>query len=177
MFVFSTLSWILDQTLLGTEKADIGERPSFRGLVRSNLIFVPTVNIVYGAAYLSSLYLAIEFSSTLGYSPSSSVALWATVELVATVVFMLVKARRASRSARLLPGVSAVYYLICAAAMAGLVYLLSGPVLVRGVGTLAYGGMLIGLSVFGGAVYFGLVYLIDPRFRDLAHAFLGRIRR
>ena len=175
MFVFTTLSWIVDQTLLGTEKADLGERPSFRALIRSNLLFVPTVNIIYGVVYVSSLYLSLSYASSSGYSASSSVALWATVELFATVAFMLVKARRAGRYARLLPGMSAVYYVVSAAVMAGVVYLLSGAVLIQGVGTLDYGSRLIGLSLFGGAVYFGLVYVLDSRFRDLAQAFLRRI--
>ena len=177
MFVFNTLSWIVDQTLLGTENVDLGERPSFWALIRSNLIFVPAMNIMYGVVYLSSLYFALAFATSSAFTVSSSVALWATVELTATVIFMVVKARRASRTARLLPGVSAVYYLVAAAVMAGLVYLLSGVVLVEGVGKAAYGARLIGLSLFGGAVYFGLVYAMDSRFRDLARAFLRRMRR
>jgi O-antigen/teichoic acid export membrane protein len=177
MFVFTTVSWIVDQTLLGTEKADVGERPRFRALMRSNLLFVATVNILYGVVYVSSLYFVLAFATSSGYSTSSSVALWATVELIATVAFMLVKARRAARSAKLMPGRSAVYYIISAAVMASLVYLVSGTVLVEGVGTLNYGARLVGLSVLGGAVYFGIVYLMDSRFRDLAQAFLRRIRR
>jgi O-antigen/teichoic acid export membrane protein len=176
MFVFNTLSWIVDQTLLGTEKADLGDRPSFRALARSNLMFVPAINILYGVVYITSLYFSLYYATSSGYSTSSAVAIWAVVELVATVAFMLVKARRARRYAKLLPGVSVVYYLVSATAMAGLVYLLSGPLLIQGVGTLAYGMRLIGLSLLGGAVYFGLVYLLDSRFRDLAHAFLRRIR-
>ena len=107
-----------------------------RALIRSNLLFVPTVNILYGVVYVSSLYFALAFATSSGYSTSSSVALWATVELFATVAFMLVKARRARRIAKLLPGVSAVYYIVSAAVMALLVYLVSGAVLMAGMGTL-----------------------------------------
>jgi O-antigen/teichoic acid export membrane protein len=177
MFVFNTLSWIVDQTLLGTEKADIGERPKFGALLRSNLLFVPAVNILYGIVYVTSLYLVLRFATSSGYPMSDSVALWAAVQLVATVAFMLVKARRASKSAKLVPGASALRYLVSAAVMAGIVWILSGPVAPQGLGTLAYGSRLVGLSALGGAVYFGLVYLMDPGFRDLAQAFLRRIRR
>ncbi|MDE1853733.1 MAG: hypothetical protein KGI38_08305 [Thaumarchaeota archaeon] len=172
MFVFTSASSIVDQALLGTEKADVGERPNFWALVRSNLLFVPVANILFGAVYVASLYFALAYSFANGYPTSTAVAVWATVELAATVAFTLLKARRARKVARLMPGVSVVYYLASAAVMAGVVYLLSGPLLIQGQGTLAYGASLLGVSLIGGAVYFGILYAIDSRFRDMARALL-----
>ena len=174
MFVFTAISMILDQTLLGTERADIGARPEFWDLIRSNLLFVPFVNILYGAVYVGSLYVALSYAGADGYSFSSTVALWAGVQLVATVAFMLVKARRARRSVRLMPGSGVAYYLAAAAVMSGVLYLLSGD-LNEGVGTLSYGAELLGLGLAAAAVYFGALYVTDSRFRDLARSLLRRI--
>jgi O-antigen/teichoic acid export membrane protein len=174
MFVFTAISMILDQTLLGTEKVDIGERPKFWDLIRSNLLFVPVVNILFGAVYVPSMYLALYLAARSGFTFASSVAVWALVQLATTVVFMTIKARRAKGYAKLTPGISVAYYLGAAAVMSGALYLASGRVS-QSVGTLAYGVELLGLGVLGAAVYFGLVYAADPKFRDLARSLFRRL--
>ncbi len=176
MALFAAVSAIVDQTLMGTEKADIGERPKFWALARSNLIFVPVVNILYGVVYVSSLYAVLTFANSAGYSASSSVASWATVQLAATVLFLAVKVRRARRSAKLMPGISVAYYLLAGAIMAGVVYLASGIALNQGTGTIIYGANLVGIGLLGAAVYFCILYVVDSGFRDLARSFLSRIQ-
>ena len=174
MFVFTTVSGIIDQTLLGTERVDVDEKPHFRKLLGSNLLFVPVVNIISGAVYVVSLFAVLSYSFASGFTTSASVALWATVQLSATVIFMLVKARRARRYAKLAPGSSVLYYVLAAAVMGGAVYLLSGALVQQGLGTLSYGARLLGLVAVGGVVYFGLVYLLDSKFRDLARSLFRR---
>ncbi|MDA4127208.1 MAG: hypothetical protein OK452_08430 [Thaumarchaeota archaeon] len=177
MFVLATISWIIDQTLLGTEKADVGERPSFAKLLRSNLLFVPVVNIVYAVSYLVLMFAVLSYSFSAGLSISTSVGYWAAVQLVATLAFMLVKARRVKHHAKIMPGISVAYYVLAAAAMGGVVYLLSGAVVQQGLGTILYGIRLVGVVAVGAAVYFGIVYALDSRFRDLACSLLGRLKR
>jgi O-antigen/teichoic acid export membrane protein len=176
MFVFYNVSQLLDQTLMGTERVDFGETPSFRKLARSNLLFVPAVNIAYGVAYLSALFIAVSYASAAGFSAEADVATWAAVQLAATFVFMLVKVRRAKGVARLVPGVSVVYYLVGAGVMSAAVYFATPFVAVQGVGTLLYGMRLLSLVLGGGAVYFGVVYALDRPFRELTAAMMRRIR-
>ena len=175
MFVFTTVSGILDQTLLGTERADVGDRPGFQALARSNLIFVPVVNALYGVAYVASLYLALAFAGSHGFSITSTVALWGTVQAIATVVCMIVKARRARRYAKLTPGPSVAYYLTASLVMGAVLYLVSGAVAIQSLSTLSYGARLLALVILGGAVYFGLVFAMDARFRGMARSLLRRI--
>jgi O-antigen/teichoic acid export membrane protein len=176
MFVFTTISGIIDQTLLGTEKVDIGERPSFARLLRSNLLFVPVVNILYAASYLASMFATLSYSFSAGFGTSISIGYWASVQLIVTLAFVLVKARRARRYAKLMPGISVAYYILAAAVMGGVVYLLSGAVVQQGLGAVSYGARLVGVVAVGAAVYFGVVYVIDSRFRDLARTLLGRVK-
>ena len=175
MFIFTTISLILDQTLLGTERADAVERPKFWSLARSNLLYVPVVNVAFGVTYVSSVYVALWYATSTGLSTSTTIALWATAQFLATVLFMLVKANRARKHAKLLPGVSVAYYLLAAGVMAVVVYAASGAVADQSVSTLAYGVRLLALVVLGGAVYFSVVYAIDSRFRGMAHSLLRRI--
>jgi O-antigen/teichoic acid export membrane protein len=175
MFIFVVVSGIVDQVLQGTEKADVGERPSFRALTRSNLLFVPVANLLYGAVYVSSLYVGLSYATSAGLSTASTIALWTSVQLAATIAFMLVKARRAVRQAKLLPGISVAYYLLASVVMSGVVYLLSGVFVPQGVGTLSYGARLLGVVILGGGVYFGIVYSLDSRFRGMARSFVRRV--
>ena len=177
MCIFATVSGILDQTLLGTERVDVGERPSFWSLIRSNLLFVPAANILYGVTYLSSLYIALAYSSSHGLSASWSVSVWAAVQLAATLAFVFVKTWRARRYAKLLPSISVAYDLVAAALMAAAVYFVSLTLLQQNVGTLAYGARLLGLCILGAVVYFGIVYALDSKFRDMSHSFLQLLRR
>ncbi len=174
MFVFNNISLLLDQTLMGTEKVDAGATPSFRRIVGSNLLFVPMVNIGYGAAYLVTLFLAVSYAVTAGLSISADVVIWASAQLAATFVFMLVKVRRARGVARLLPSMSVATYILAAAVMAAVVYFVSPVVAVQTLGTLSYGFRLILLVLLGAVVYFGLVYALDSKFREMAGSVLRR---
>ena len=176
MFLFNNVSLLVDQALMGTEKVDAGQTPSFRRLIGSNLIFVPLANIGYGVTYLAALFLAVSFAATSGFNDSADVATWAIVQLAVTLAFMLYKARRARRYARLMPGVSVAYYLAAAAVMAGVLYLISGAIADRSLDTLYYGLRLVALVAVGGGVYFALVYAMDPKFRGLAGSFVRRLR-
>ena len=175
MFIFNNFSLLVDQTLMGTEKVDAGQTPSFRKLAGSNLLFVPLANIGYGVVYLVTLFLAVTLAAAVGFSDASDVATWAAVQMAVTLAFALFKARRARLHAKLMPGISVVYYMIGASVMAGAVYLLSGVVVTQGVSTLVYGFRLLGVILFGAAAYFGLVYVMDVKFRDLTRSFLRRI--
>ena len=176
MFIFNNISLFLDQTLTGTERVDVGQTPTFRKLAGSNLLFVPLANIGYGVFYLVTLFLALSFASASGFSDSADVATWAVTQLAATLVFMLVKLRRARGVAVLRPGISVLYYLVGAGVMGTVAYLASPVIAVRSVSTLAYGGRLVVLVILGAAVYFGVVYLLDPKFRDMAAATARRLR-
>ena len=176
LFVFSTMSWIVDQTLLGTEKVDVGERPSFVKLLRSNLLFVPIVNILYAVSYLALMFATLSYSSSAGLSTSTLIEYWAAVQLIATLGFLLVKARRVRRYAKLMPGFSVVYYLLAAAVMGGVVYALSGAFVQQGLSFISYAARLLGVVAIGAGVYFGIVYAFDSKFRDLARALLSRAK-
>ena len=177
MFLFNNISLLVDQTLTGTEKVDAGPTPSFRNLLGSNLIFVPVANIGFGVVYLFALFTAVSLAAAGGLSSSAVVAIWATVQFAATVVFMLYKAKRARRYASLMPGVSVAHYLAAAAVMAVVLRLASGIVVVQGVGTIAYGSSLLVMIAVGAAVYFGVLYPLDHEFRALAWAFLHKMKR
>jgi hypothetical protein len=173
MFVLSSISLIIDQTLLGTERVDENENVTYVSLARSNLLFVPVANVSASALYIGSMYGVLYYSFASGLSFAAAVALWGVVELLSTLVILLVKARRAKGVARLLPDRNVVYYLGAAALMGLVVYLASGFVVDGSSASFYYGLRLLVLVVLGGAVYFGIVYAVDPKVRRMARVLLG----
>jgi O-antigen/teichoic acid export membrane protein len=172
MFLFQAVSLTIDWTLLGTEKVDVGVEKGFMSLVRSNLLYVPLVNICAALAYLAGMFAALSFAFSNGLGLSVAVALWALVQLCVTVLFLVIKGRRASRSATLFRGWKIAYYLASAIVMGFAVDLFSRVVLNSSAGTIVYGIELFAVIALGAVVYFGLLYAMDPEFRAMARRLL-----
>jgi len=173
MFLFQAVSLTVDQTLRGTEKVDTGDEKGFKSLMRSNLLYVPLVNLCAALVYLVSMFTVLSFAFANGLGDSAAVALWAAVQLCTTVFFLIIKGRRASRSAQLVRAGSPVpYYLGAAAVMGVTLALLSRVLLASSAGTLVYGLELCATVALGGAIYFGLLYAVEPRFRVMTRSIL-----
>jgi hypothetical protein len=175
MFLFQAISWTVDQTLLGTEKVDVGSEKGFRNLMRSNLVYVPVVSLCTALAYLAGMFAVLSFAFSNRLGDSVAVALWAGVQLCTTILFLIIKSRRASRSAKLMRRETKVPYYLSAAIVMGLAtYLLSKVVLVSGAGALVYGLGLCTVIATGAGIYFGLLYVVEPRFRVMVRSLLKR---
>jgi O-antigen/teichoic acid export membrane protein len=168
MFVFLTVSGIIDQTLMGTEKVDLEEKAKFSSYATSNLLFVPVVNLLSSMLYVGAMFAALSFATAGKLSTSETVALWTICELLATLVTLGIKGVRVRGIARIVPGIVVVKYAAASAVMGAAVYLASLSVLNRGLGTLFYGIQLLGMVALGAAIYFGVLYAIDGRFRNSA---------
>ncbi|MGD0319323.1 MAG: hypothetical protein ABSB56_06495 [Nitrososphaerales archaeon] len=141
--------------------------------MRSNLLYVPLVNLCAALVYLVSMFTVLSFAFANGLGDSAAVALWAAVQLCTTVFFLIIKGRRASRSAQLVRAGSPVpYYLGAAAVMGVTLALLSRVLLASSAGTLVYGLELCATVALGGAIYFGLLYAVEPRFRVMTRSIL-----
>jgi O-antigen/teichoic acid export membrane protein len=175
--LFGMVSGIVDQVLLGSEKADAAEKPRFWDLLRSNLTFVPVANILYAIFYVISLYFILSYGFARAFPTSTLVAAWGSAQLLATILFVGVKARRASRYAKLMPGRSVAYFVAAASVMAVVAYAVTGVVTNQTMGALSYGLRLLGVGLLAAAIYFGLVYAMDSGFRDLARSLAGRLRQ
>jgi O-antigen/teichoic acid export membrane protein len=172
-FLTLTVSGVVDMTLLGTESADAYQGVRLRELIRTNLAFVPLANLASACAYVVGLLLALWYSFAHGFSYSEGVALWTSVQLATTLAFLGVKALRARRYAELLPGRSVLYYTASGAAMGVAAYFLSELLPARGTDALAYGAQLLGVVGVAAGVYFGLLFVLDSKFRQMAASLLG----
>jgi O-antigen/teichoic acid export membrane protein len=175
MFLFEAISWTVDQTLKGIEKVDLGSEKGFKSFVRSNLLYVSLVDIGEALVYLVGMFVVLSFAFSNGLGDFVAVALWAVVQLCAAVFFLIVKSRRASRSVKLIRGGTRIPYYLGAAVVMGFVLdFVYGVVLDSSAGALVYGLELCVVVALGAAVYFGLLYAVEPEFRAMARSLMKR---
>jgi hypothetical protein len=170
------VSLILDQSLTGRETADLQVEGRSRALLKSDLMFVPLVNLVFYIVYVVVIYVLARYSIGSPLPVSLFVTIWAMTQLVLMVAVVAVKARRLSRRMTLAVPPSIPVYLFSALAMSVLVYIVGYQFLPADLGNLVY-GLRLALTILVGAVfYFGLVSLVDKRVRYLVRSVIQMIR-
>lgn len=162
---FLSLSFVLDSTLLGLESADSKDGAAASHFRGTAFVFVPAVNLAYAVGYICSMYLV--FILTASMPIAQIVELWATVQLAATLVMVIVKARKVRQIKALALPPSLGRYLIAAAVLGTISLALESLILDYGVGTVAFGARLVAIVLLSGGSYFVVVYAIDRSFRTL----------
>jgi hypothetical protein len=160
-------SGILDQTLLGRERADIDESISVKRYAGSNLVFVPLLNLAYSILYVLSIFLTIRFGVENKFTISQMIETWAIAQLAISSIFLIVKFGRVRKQGGIKLKPSLLSYLI-GAIMMSLFLFFSSSILDYRLTALAFGIQLIELTLSGTLVYFLVILLIDKSFRALA---------
>ncbi len=169
------LSSILDSTLLGNETVDIQSKVGFLEYRKSDLVFVPVVNLSYSVGYIVVLSAFLAVGASL---PSPEILDgWAVVQLGAVGSMVAIKAVRVRRKNALSIPRSVYRHALAAAVMGVVAVGLSGLVIDYTSGSLVLGAGLVIVIAVSSAVYFGILYFADPEFKALATAFVGRRAR
>ncbi len=160
----NTVSSVFDQVLLGKDRVDVDESAKLKDYLRSSILFVAKVNIVLAAVYVAAVYLSITAGLTSGMSKTETLDLWALAQLGVFIVGILVKARRIRKVEQIVIPRSIAYYVIGAAIMAGLLYLLKGFITYTR-GTFFLTLELVVVAVIGVSVYGAFVLTLDKDLR------------
>jgi hypothetical protein len=172
----SAISGFFDSIILAKERADLEETRSFSTYMRSGFSFVSKVNIAVAVVYIISVVSAARLGVLGWLGLSNVVLLWAGFQLTIWTAGAAIKLRRVRRVAKLSFPREALNYLVVAAAMATLVYLLTVIFPGTGIGRFANGLRVAGIVGAGGVFYFGVLSAVDSRFRNLALSLLsGRV--
>lgn len=172
--LMSAISGFFDSIILAKERADLAETRSFRTYLRSGFSFVSKINIAAALIYIASVICVTGLGVLGGLNISTVVLLWAVFQLTIWVVGISIKLRRVRKVAKLSPPWRAVNYMVVAAAMAALVYLLAAIFPAAGAGRFENGLRVAGIVVVGGLFYFGVLSAVDSKFRNLASSVLTR---
>ncbi len=163
----TTISLVFDQILLGKERVDVDESATFGRYLRSNLLFVAEVNIVLGLVYLVAVYATISEGLRIGLPAPTILDIWALSQLCVFALFVFVKLRRILRVGRLTIPRSVGFYVLGAAIMAVVLYVLEGFI-VYGEDIFFLAAELVAVSAIGIGTYAVFVLAVDKRLRGMA---------
>jgi O-antigen/teichoic acid export membrane protein len=163
--LLNTITSVFDGVLLGRERVDIDESAKFSDYLRSSIVFVAKVNLSLGAVYLAAVYVSVAGGISAGLSQATTLDVWAVAQLALFLVSIVVKARRIRKTGQLIVPRSLGYYVVGAAIMAALLFLLQG-FLIYERGTLFLTLELLGVSAVGAGAYGAFVLALDKTLRD-----------
>jgi O-antigen/teichoic acid export membrane protein len=171
--VLNSFSNILDQTLLGVEKADLKEENRVYSILRSNLTFVPLSNLLYSVCYIATVFIIGRISSA--FTPGFSSFQWAVSQLLLLLILVSAKLTRVKKQVRLSFPLSLLKYFGVSILMGFVVYFLSLIVLPFNVSTLSYSLRLFSIVITGAVLYFGILFFIDRSFRKNLSTFISSL--
>ena len=161
------ISQIFESILGGTERADYKENFTYKDLLHSNLFKLPSLNLLRTIFYLVGVIILTILYSTNRLEESEFGILWAIVLVVTNIPVLIYKIFITRRKIKFsIPWKNIMNYCFSASIMAvSLIYLkqfLTYPIKIT-----EFAPELIGISVVGMLIYFGILVIIDRDNRDL----------
>lgn len=173
--VASLVSNVMDQSLMGRERADLEKEDRTRRILRSDLLFVSAANVAFTSAYVAVVFLLGYAGTRSGISDPQIALYWSVAQLVTWSVLAAVKVFMLRRRTRFTVSRWVGVYVGCGFLMGVAVYFVGAALLVSGLHGLQYGLRLALVILFGTAVYFGLVAAIDSKVRGYVRAVLATL--
>jgi O-antigen/teichoic acid export membrane protein len=167
------VSVVMDQSLMGREKADLVAEDRTKRILSSDLLFVSAANVAFSSAYVVVVFVLGYAGTRSGVSDAQLAIYWAAVQLVTWSVLATLKVMRLRSRIRFTVSPWVAAYAGCGLLMGVIVYFLGGALLTTGLRGLGYGLRLGLLILTGSAIYFGLVAALDKRVRGYARAVLA----
>ena len=170
------VSVIMDQSLMGREKADLAVEGRTKRILSSDLLFVSAANVLFSSAYVVVVFLLGYAGTRSGISEAHIAVYWGVAQLVTWSALATLKMHRLRSRIRfgVSPWVAA--YAGCGLLMGVAVYFLGGALLTSSLRGLGYGLRLALIILVGSAIYFGIVAAIDKKVRGYARAVLASFR-
>lgn len=156
---------IIDQTLTGRETADLEQSNRAGRIIRSDLMFVPVVNLVFTAAYVAAIFVIGHLAGSGIFPLSQLVSYWALVQLVMAILLVSAKFGRLRKRISLAFPKPVLAYATAAVLMGVAVHFTGLAILTSSLGGLQYGVRLAALVFLGAAIYFGVLVSFDRRVR------------
>lgn len=161
------ISQIFESILGGIERTDYKENFTYKELLHSNLFKLPSLNLLRTIFYLVGVIILTIIYTTNGLEESEFGILWAIVLVVTNIPVLIYKIFITRRKIKFsIPWKNIMNYCFSALVMAvGLIYLkqfLTYPIKIT-----EFAPELVGISIVGMLIYFGILVTIDRDNRDL----------
>jgi len=155
-FLLDVVSAIFDTVITATERADVDEHASLKGLFKSKLFFLPTLRYVYAVLNLAVLVVLLKGFATEPFQASLYTSL---ASLSANVPIFLLRYRIAKKSLPFsLPLNNIIRYMLSTLLM---------MLVLSQIHLAATLSRIFILVLVGAMIYFGVVIVIEPETRRL----------
>jgi hypothetical protein len=163
----SVVSGLFSNVLFGVETVDEGAKLSLRQLTKSRLFIAFSLPYLHSAITIPTAFYVL---TNLGQNQPLQAALYVSIinSAVHFVMFLIlyVVVRKMIRIS--IPWLSIAKYVFAAAVMGGVLYLIPHPARIT---------LTVAETAAGGAIYLGLLLLIDKEARTLPNSIRQEIRR
>jgi hypothetical protein len=171
--LLTALSWIFDAILAGTERVDLMPTVTLRDYVRSKLFLLTKLECFRALIYLALVWVLLYLSQILGVEDLGIVIGWSAISTLTMVSLSVYKGFLARKLIKFdLSFLVIMRYAVASIAMSLALILIGAEKILFSTVYVQVPYVLSAIG-FGAAVYFLVLYAIDPEFRRL----LKEIRR
>lgn len=167
---------ILDYTIIGTEKVELNIDSKLNHFLKSRLFMMPSINLLYGATYLTTLSIVMYTALHMNLAPDQVAYYWALTQLLTLIPFFIIKGILAKKYVNFrIPWRSILVYLAASSVMVVTLQLLKFDIIYTP-NIYLFVNAAVQLAATGAIIYFTILYIFDHYFRDLVKTILNNIR-
>ena len=168
---FYVITTFFYQVLLGTERVDEENNPTFKSLIKSKLFHLPTVNIIHHSSYIIILTVITLLLTNQSASDLELVSAWAGISFVLSIPFLFYSVFLLRKNISFsFPFVPLFKYVVGTISMISVFLLTSDFIIYYKISIYEFLPGLFIQFILCVLVYFGVTYLIDNKTRVLFRA-------
>jgi len=160
------------------ETVDLTKNASFKQYVKSNLFFLPTLNYILTGSYIGLLVIFLILSDPLEINVVDKVSIWSGILLIVTIPFMIYGLVTVKKRYQISLAYKSIlkFSLVALLSSVIVVYVLDQTI-VYSESIFDFLPQIIPLIILGGAIYFGITYLIDKPTKELFNLIITELKK
>lgn len=160
------------------ETVDLTKNASFKQYVKSNLFFLPTLNYILTGSYIGLLVIFLILSDPLEINEVDKVSIWSGILLIVTIPFMIYGLVTVKKRYQISLAYKSIlkFSLVALLSSVIVVYVLDQTI-VYSESIFDFLPQIIPLIILGGAIYFGITYLIDKSTKELFNLIITELKK
>ncbi|MCL4436160.1 MAG: hypothetical protein M1503_10260 [Thaumarchaeota archaeon] len=172
----AVINTIFDFCILGTEKVELNVNSNLKDFVKSKLFMLPTINLICGVTYITSLAIVMRVTTSMNLSPVDNAYYWALTQLITILPLFTLKAILAKKAVNFkVPWRPIALYLAASAVMVVTLQLIKFDIpYTPNIYIFVY--QAAKLAAAGIIIYFTILYTFDHYFRNLVKTIWSNFR-
>ena len=174
---FTTLSGVIEITLLGKDEVDIDKKSKFKDYLKSRLFGMPTLEMIQHGIYMTvliaGLMILLSSSTTI-----ELIIYWSALAMVVRIPFTVYRYRLLQKNVKIKFERNSIFkYLITSIIVFSIVFFITDEFLVYNEGIFEFLPNLLFFVILGIGAYLASTYFIDQRTKKLVHAILKEVKK